>query len=173
MKSANRNIKFIKPILVLALLTALGAFTACQDLGYPPPSTPQEKPETEKVTGPTVISTKDTALLAVYQHLLSQAESCEAKIYLADFYTTCDNWSAVSEFFKDGSGTWYVVVDMTSNETWKLRPYWQQASWFVFKDGKVIPSNRLQANALRIEADLQELSPELELTTRQEPGDKT
>jgi hypothetical protein len=28
----------------------------------------------------------------------------------------------------------------------------------VYKDGRVIPSNRLEANALRIEADLQELS---------------
>jgi len=172
MKLADRNKKFIKSIMIMALLTALlGTFTACQDLGYPPPSTPQPQPA--PVTGPTVISTKDAALLAVYQHLLTQAESSEAKIYLADFCATCDNWSVVSEFFKDGSGTWYIVVDMTSNETWELRPYWQQASWFVFKDGKVVPSNRFQANALRIEADLQELSLKAESGASQEPGDKT
>jgi len=50
------------------------------------------------------------------------------------------------------------MVDMTSGKEWKWKPYWQQASWFVFRDGKVMPSNRIQANALRIEADLQELS---------------
>ena len=171
MKFVDWNNKIIKPVLIIALLvTLLGAFTACEDFGYPPASTPQEptEPEPEKVIKPTVISTRDAALLAVYQRLLGQAESYEAKIYLADFYATCDNWSAESEFFKDGSSTWYVVVDMTSNETWELRPYWQQASWFVFKDGKVIPSNYLRANALRIEADLQALSPKPEPETSQE-----
>jgi hypothetical protein len=47
---------------------------------------------------------------------------------------------------------------MTSTEVWEERPYWQQAGWLVFQDGKVMSSNRLKANALRIEADLQELS---------------
>ena len=162
MKLADWNKKLIKPFLIIALLTALlGTITACEELGYPP-ATPKEKPEPEpvKVTSPTIISTKDAAMLAVYQQLLSQAESYEAKIYLSDFYANCDNWSAESEYFKDGSATWYVLVDMTSNEDWELRPYWQQASWFVFKDGKVIPSNHFRANALRIEADLQALSPE-------------
>ncbi len=162
MKHTGWNNKFIKPVIVLALLIALlGTFTACQDFGYPPPTTPEETPQPEpaKVTGPTVISTKDAAVLAVYQRLLSQAESYEAKIYLADFYANCDNWSAESEYFKDGSGTWYVMVDMSNIEDWELRPYWQQASWFVFKDGKVVPSNHFRANALRIEADLQALSP--------------
>jgi len=165
MKLADWNKKLIRPVLVLALLAALlGTFTACEDFGYPPASTPEEPPEPEpvKVTGPAVIMTKDAAMLAVYQRLLSQAESYEAKIYLADFYANCDNWSAESEFFKDGSGTWYAVVDMTSNTTWELRPYWQQASWFVFKDGEVVPSNHFRANALRIEADLQQLSPKPE-----------
>ena len=98
-------------------------------------------------------------MLAVYEHLLSQAESYQAKVYLADFYTTCDNWSARSELLKDGTGLWYVTVDMTDVVGWREKPYWQQASWLVVKkDGKVIPSNRFQANALRIEADLQELS---------------
>ena len=162
MKLTNWITGFIKSVLILALLVVLlGVFTACEDMGFPPPSTPKEEPAPEpaKVTGPTVITTKDAAILAVYQRLLSQAESYEAKIYLSDFYANCDNWSAMSEFFKDGSGTWYVVVDMTENVTWELNPYWQQASWFVFKDGKVIPSERFRANALRIEADLQALSP--------------
>lgn len=168
MKLAVWNNKFLKPILIIVLLVAmLGIITACTDLGFPS-STPAEKPEPEPVTHPTIISTKDAALLAVHQRLLGQAESYQAKIYLADFYAICDNWSAESEFFKDGSDTWYVLVDMTANQTWEWRTYWQQASWFVFKDGKVIPSNYLQANALRIEADLQALSPESERDSDEE-----
>ena len=160
MKLFNWNKRCIKPILIIALLAALLlTATGCEDFGqFPPPTPPEEKPEPEKVVRLSVISTEDRAVLTVYEHLLSQAESHKAKIYLAEFYATCDNWSAESELFKDGSSIWYVLVDMTDNETWELRPYWQQASWFVLRDGKVMPSNRLQANALRIEADLQELS---------------
>jgi hypothetical protein len=163
------NSKLIKPVLIIALLAALlGVFTACEDMGYPS-STSEEKPETVKETSTTIINTRDAALLAVYQRLLEQAESYEAKIYMADFYAACDNWTATSEIFKDGSGTWQVQVDMTSQETWQYRPYWQQASWFVFKDGEVIPSNSFKANALRIEADLQALS----LKLQQEPDEKS
>lgn len=171
MKLTIRTNNLMKPVLILGLLVALlGAFTACEDFGYPPASTPQEtpEPEPEKVTPTTVIMTKDDAMLAVYEHLLGQAESYEAKIYLADFYANCDNWSVKSEFFKDGSGTWYAVVDMTNLEDWELRPYWQQASWFIFKDGEVVPSNHFQANALRIEADLQALSLEAKPESDQE-----
>jgi hypothetical protein len=165
MKLADWNKKLIKPVLIIALLAALLlSFTACEDMGFPPPSTPTtpEEAPPEQAASPTVIMTKDAAMMAVYQKLLSQAESYEAKMYLADFYASCDNWTAVSEYFKDGSSTWYVTVDETDNEDWELRPYWQQASWFVFKDGKVVPSNHFQANALRIEADLQALSAERE-----------
>jgi hypothetical protein len=164
MKSANWKKNLIKTALVIALLTALlGTFTACADMGFPSTTSPEETPEPEpaKVSG-TTINTRDEAMLAVYQHLLDQARSYDARIYLADFYASCDNWSVQSEYFKDGSGTWYVAVDMTASEDWQLRPYWQQASWFVFRDGKVIPSNLFSANALRIEADLQALSPEPE-----------
>ncbi len=169
MRFSIRNRKFMKPILTAALLfIILGAVTACEAMGYPPPSTPEEKPKPEEVAPATSIRTKDSAIITVYQHLLSQAESQEAKLYLADFYANCDNWTAESEFFKDGSGTWHITVDMSAVENWQLRPYWQQASWFVFRDGTVMPSNRLQANALRIEADLQELSPKEKPETVQE-----
>jgi hypothetical protein len=174
MKPAEWKNKFIKPILILALLTTLvGTFTACQDLNYPPPTTTPETPAPAGGTGRTIITTKDAALLAVYQRLLSLAESYEAKTYIADFYTSCDNWTATPEFFKDGSGTWYVVVDMTGNKTWELRPYWQQASWFVYKDGRVVPSNRFQANALRIEADLLKLSSKAGTATDQKSVDNS
>ena len=142
-------------ILIVLLLALLGVVAGCEGYGFPTPTpapTATEKPPT------TVISTRDSAMLAVYQHLLAQAKGYEAKRYLADFYATCDNWSAEGEYFKDGSGIWYIQVDMSSVALWKVRAYWQQASWFVYKDGKVIASNRLKANALRIEADLQELS---------------
>lgn len=174
MKFFDWNKKFIKPVLIIALLAALlGTFTACEELGYPSSTTPAEEPEPEPVTSPTFINTKDAALLAVHQQLLSQAEGYEAKLYLADLYANSDNWSAESEFFKDGSGTWYVVVDMTGISTWELLPHWQQASWFVLKDGEVVPSNHFRANALRIEADLQALSPEPNSETSSESGDKT
>ena len=162
MKLFNWNKRCIKPVLIIILLAAMvWTATGCEDFGqFPAPSPPEEK--TEEVAPPTVIRTKDRAILSVHEHLLSQAESPEAKVYLADFYTVSDNWSVESEIFKDGSGIWYITVDMTDNETWEWRPYWQQASWFVFKDGHVVPSYRLQANALRVEADLQRLSPKPE-----------
>ncbi len=150
------NNKYVGWILIITLLAVLaGVVTGC-DVQFPSTNFTLEKPA--KVAPPTVISTKDRAVLAVYEHLLSQAKGHKAKLYLAEFYAACDNWSAESELFKDGSSVWYVVVDMTSNKAWKWKPYWQQASWFVFKNGKVIPCNRIQANALRIEADLEELS---------------
>ncbi len=147
-----------KCLMVMVILVALpGTLTACQDL-FPPSAAPQPGTSPQITTGATIITTRDDALLAVYQHLLGLAETYEAMTYLADFYTVCDNWSAESEFFKDGSGTWHVTVDMTGVKNWTRKPYWQQASWYVVKDGKVIPSNRFEGNALRIEADLQELS---------------
>lgn len=147
----------LKPVLVIVLLAVmLGVVTSCEDYGFAPPSTPAEK--SDSGPAPVVITTKDSAMLAVYEHLLDQAETYQAKIYLADFYTTSDNWSAVGEYFKDGSGVWYIQVDMTSVKLWQAPVHWQQASWYVFKDGKVIPSNFLNANALRIDADLLKLS---------------
>jgi len=157
--------RYLKPILTIALLVVMVlTITGCEDYlnQFSPPEVPEENPEPEKVATPTIPSSEDRAVLAVYEHLLSRAESAEAKVYLAEFYTACDNWSAESELFKDGSSVWYVVVDMTEAEVWEGKPHWQQASWFVFPDGEVLPSNRIQANALRIEADLQELSPQPE-----------
>ena len=158
MKFSDWNKRYIKPIPVIVLLAMVAlTITGCEDFGqFPQPQTPAQKPEPELQS--TAVKTADRAILAVYEHLLSQAESYQAKAYIADFYTICDNWSAKSEVFKDGSRIWYVAVNMTAIKEWEERPYWQQASWFVLQDGKVIPSHRFQANALRIEADLQELS---------------
>ena len=167
MSLSNWNKRYLKPVLIITLL-ALAALTVsgCEEFGqFPPAQPPEEKPEEkpEKAAPPaTGIISEDRAILAVYEHLLGQAESHEAKAYLADFYTVSDNWSVESELFKDGASVWYVLVDMTDVETWEWQPHWQQAGWFVFKDGKVMPTNRLQANALRIEADLQKLSPKPE-----------
>lgn len=154
----NWRKKYLKIFFILALLVMLALpFSGCEDFGtFPTPEAPKEKPET--ITPSTFINSEDRAILAVYEHLLSLAQSHEAKSYLAEFSATSDNWSAKSELFKDGTTLWYVVVDMSGVEGWQGRPYWQQASWFVYKDGRVIPSNRLQANGLRIEADLQALS---------------
>ena len=146
--------------LILIILLAV-TVTGCEDFGFPPPqpSEPEEKTEVEvPPIAPVAVRSGDRATQVVYEYLLSQAESYQAKDYLAEFYTTCDNWTAETELFKDGTSIWYVAVDMTTIETWEGLPYWQQAGWLVFQDGKVVPSNRLKANALKIEADLQELS---------------
>ena len=157
-------IRYLSPILIISLLAMLAlTVTGCEDFGFPPPqpSEPEEEPEVEAPpVAPVAIRSGDRAILVVYEHLLSQAESYQAKVYLASFYAICDNWRAKSELFKDGTSVWYVTVNMTSIERWEERPYWQQAVWLVFQDGKVIPSYRLQANALSIEADLQKLSPQ-------------
>ncbi|MFC1916096.1 hypothetical protein ACFLW4_05345 [Chloroflexota bacterium] len=155
----NQKKRYLIPVLIIALLAAPAlTVTGCEDFGtFPAPEPTEEKPK-EEVPPPTFINSEDRAILAVYEHLLGLAESHEAKQYLAEFSATSDNWSAKSELFKDGTSIWYVQVDMTGIEKWEGRSYWQQASWFVNQNGKVIPSNRLKANALRIEADLQELS---------------
>lgn len=145
-------------ISILALILLVGAVmsvTGCESLGLGGNSettTPTNEPGT--------INTAEEAELAVYQYLLAQANSAEAKVYLADFYTTCDNWDVLSEYFRDGSETWLVAVDMTGEANWEHRSYWQRAGWFVLKEGGVIPANLYNMNALRIEADLQELSAE-------------
>jgi hypothetical protein len=166
MKDTQRKIFLVKLVIVISLLAAiLLSIVSCEDMGFPsstPSTSDTDSSQSSNTNGGTVVSYKDAAILAVYQHLLAQAGSPEAKIYLADFYTVCENWDAVSEYFKDGSGTWHVLVDMSGAEEWEYHAYWQQASWFVFRDGRVIPSNLFQSNALRIEADLQDLSPDLE-----------
>jgi len=164
MSLSNSTKGYIRLILItVALLAGLvGTSAGCADFGqWPSSSPPEEEEEVEAPPPPpppTTITTEDRANLAVYEHLLSQAESYQAKVYLADFYATCDNWRANSELLKDGTSVWYVTIDMTRVTVWEEKPYWQQASWLVLKDGKVTPSYRFQANALRIEADLQELS---------------
>lgn len=157
--------RYLKLFLTITLLVVLVlTVTGCQDFGqFPSSQPPAEKPK--EVVPSTFITSGDRAILAVDEHLLNQAKSYQAKQYLAEFFAVSDNWSAESELYKDGSSLWYVLVNMTGVTAWKERPYWQQASWLVSPDGKVIPSSRLQANALRIEADLQELS----LTATPEP----
>ncbi len=156
----NWKKRVLKPALAISLLAVLIlAVTGCAELGLPPLQ-PAETDEatTEPAALPTTITTEDRAILAVYEHLLGQAESYQARDYLADFYATATKWSASSEFLQDGTSIWVVVVDMTGVGLPEDRAYWRQASWFVLQDDRIIPSNRLQTNALRIEADLQELS---------------
>ena len=147
-----------KIILVISLALLVLLFAGCQDFGqFPTPTLPSESPKA--VSPGTSIGTEDRAILAVYEHLLTIAGSAEAKEYLAEFYAMSDKWAAEQELFKDGSTLWYVTVDSTTVADWKGKPHWLEAGWHVSPDGKVIPSNRLKANALLIEADLQSLSP--------------
>jgi len=155
-------------LLITLFIGLLGTSVACEGLGLSPSdnSGDNAEPESTVESGPVTVNTKDAAVLAVYRHLLGKAENYSAKSYLADFYTSCDNWYAESEYFKDGSDVWNVVVDMTDESSWNLRSYWQQASWFILNDGEVIPSNLFESNALRIEADLQEFSTETTMQTK-------
>ena len=163
MKKAKWLKNSLRLFILIALLAALlGTVVACEDLGLSSSGSTEETEEEESNTqsGPVTVNTKDSAVLAVYRHLLELAVNDDAKSYLADFYTACDNWYAEAEYFKDGSDVWNVVVDMTAEPVWNQPAHWQQASWFILKNGEVIPSNLFQANALRIEADLQALVPD-------------
>lgn len=152
----SQNKRLFASILALSLLIAVVfGVTGCENLGLgggTETTTPTNEPGT--------IDTAEEAELAVYQYLLAQANSAEAKLYLADFYATCDNWDELSEYFRDGSETWLVAVDMTGEANWDHKSYWQRAGWFVLKDGGVMPANLYNMNALRIEADLLELNAE-------------
>jgi len=161
--SLSKSTKYYITLIVvsMALLAGLvGAGIGCTgfDQWTSPTSPPAEEPAEVKKPPPTTVTTEDKAIMVVYEHLLSQAESYQAKAYLADFYTVCDNWSADSELLKDGTSIWSVTVDMTGVAVWMEKSHWRQATWLILEDGKVIPSNHFKANALRIEADLQELS---------------
>ena len=159
MKFTRNKSKIIASVLLLSLLAIMiFTVTACEELGLSGATT-EKTTETKDLSA---ISTAEGAELAVYRHLLEQADSPEAKMYLADFYTYCDTWSVQSEYFKDGSGIWLVEVDMTAESDWEHNPYWQRAGWFVRQDGSVIPSNLFKLNSLRIEADLQGLGSETE-----------
>ena len=157
----NLSKRLVSFILIITLLAGLAlAVTGCEDFDFGSPQEPVEEPkEEEEETLPvTTITTEDRAILAVHEYLLAQAKSYQAKLYLADFYAAIDEWSADLELFKDGTSVWYVVGGIRAATEGEERPHWQRAGWLVFRDSKVMPSNRLQANALRIEVDLQELN---------------
>ncbi len=149
----------LKLILVVALVLSVLVFAGCQDFGQFPTPTPPAEPQSPKVVSPgTRIGTQDRAILAVYEHMLTIAGSLVTDASTAEFYAMSDKWAAEQELFKDGSTLWYVTVDSTGVKDWKGKPHWLEAGWHVSPDGKVIPSSRLKANALLIEADLQKLS---------------
>jgi len=149
--------KRLLTLLPLLALLAMAFFAVgCEDFGTFPTPEPTREPTVQPPSR--FINTADRATLAVYEYLLELAESHEAKQYLAEFYTVSDNWSARSELLKDGTTVWHVEVDMSGVSPWTENRSWQQAEWLVYTDGRVVPSNRFDANALRIEADLQELS---------------
>jgi len=170
MKALKLNKRYtLSGVILLIVLLAI-TVSGCVD--YEPlqpaeqPSQPPEKKETQSFIRISIKSA-DRAILAVYERLLNLAKSDEAKKYLADFYTKCDNWSADKEMLSDGRNIWHIMVDMTEVEDWQEKAYWQKASWLILKDDEVIPSNRFEANALRIEADLQSLSLSEESATEQ------
>lgn len=159
-KSCIKPLLLIIPLSLLALtITGCAEDFGCENFNQWSPTTPTEPTaEVEKPTPSKVITTADRAFLAVHEHLLTLAEGYQAKQYLADFYVSCEDWTAESVLFKDGTSVWYVYIEITNTAMLTEEPYWEEASWLVFEDGKVIPARLSQANALRIEADLQQLS---------------
>jgi len=103
------------------------------------------------------VISEDSALLAVQEYLLSKATSAKAKTYLTDLYAAGGKWSGKGELLKDGIRTWSVMLEIEDGAGNQIKPYWRQACWTVFDDGKVLPSPKYDANALRIETDLQQL----------------
>ena len=164
--------RYVKLVLIITLLVVpavvlLGCEDYAQDFGCEGLTTstqPSEEGTQETTGGETpsskTITTEDRAILAVREHLAAQAESYQAKFYLADYYTVCDEWNAVVEILEDKANVWQVVVHMTNMGWESEKRHWLQASWYVFQDGRVLASDNYQANALRIEAELQELSLE-------------
>ncbi len=101
---------------------------------------------------------EDRALLAVQEYLLSKATTAKAKTYLTELYAAGGKWNAKGELLKDGTRVWNVMLETEDKASNQTKPYWHQACWTVFDDGKVLPSPKYDANALRIETDLQQLS---------------
>ncbi len=151
--------RYFKSLPAAALLIVLSVLAAgCEDFSQYPLPTPAAEPPEEVAAPATTVSSGDRAILSVYQHLLTRAESDVAKSYLADFYAVSDNWAVQTERFTDGSSAWYVTVIATEKDAWQWETHWQQAAWLVFRDGEIIAHHDFAGNALRIEADMQRLS---------------
>ncbi len=141
------------------LLTAicLVAFTACEGVaGVPAPS--PSAPASKGVAGGVSVLSEDRALLVVQEYLLSKATSAKAKNYLAELYSSGGKWSAKSELLGDGTRIWNVMMETEDKADSEIKSQWRIACWTVFGDGGVLPSPKFDANALRIETELQELS---------------
>lgn len=143
--------------VLLPLLMAFSIVTAaCEDVpGLPTasPSPPAPKAESRR----TLVLSEDRALLAVQEYLLLKATSARAKTYLTELYAAGGKWSGKGELLKDGTRVWNVMLETEDKADNQIKPCWRQASWTVFDDGKVLPTTKYGANALRIETDLQQL----------------
>ncbi|MDZ4247456.1 MAG: hypothetical protein U1D67_10105 [Dehalococcoidia bacterium] len=139
-------------------LTICAVFLAgCQEIpGFttPAPTPAAVKSEPKR----TLVLSEDKAMLVVQEYLLSKAVTAKAKTYLSEFYSSGLEWSARSELLKDGTRTWNVMLEAKDAKDDSIKLHWKQAGWVVFDDGRVLPSPQYNANALRIETDLQELS---------------
>lgn len=140
---------------MLVLLTTLIFLTGCQDFTFPTPTTttPAAKAPSSRTT---LVLSDDRAILVVQEYLLSKAVSAKAKGYLTELYASGATWTAKTELLKDGSRVFNVTLTTSKSDS-QVKPYWRQALWTVFGDGKVLPSSQHDANAIHIEADLQGL----------------
>lgn len=125
----------------------------CQDIQLPvSPAPAGATPGTSNL-----VLSEDRAILAVQEYLLSKAASSRAKTYLTDLYASGAKWTAKGDLLNDGTRVFNVTLTV-DNPGPQAKPYWKRAIWTVFSDRKVLPSPQYEANALRIETDLQGLS---------------
>lgn len=144
-------------VILTLLMAVCTVFASCEDMtGFPTTSPTPAVPKVE--IRRTLVLSEDRALLAVQEYLLSKATSARAKTYLTELYAAGGKWSAKGDLLKDGTRTWNVMLETEGKTGVQVKPYWSQACWTVFDDGKVLPSPKYDANALRIETDLQQLS---------------
>jgi len=105
MKFSDSVKRYLSITLIISLLAVLAlTVIGCEDFeqwSIPQSPEPEEKAEVEAL--PMTIRTDDRAILVVHEYLLNQAESYQAKDYLADFFAACDNWSAGQELLEDGT----------------------------------------------------------------------
>ena len=108
-------------ILVLTLFMGGCAYPESDDWESPVQPSAEEKTEATAKSSVSrgTVKNEESAILTIYQYLLEKAQTHDAKVYLADFYTICTEWSAESELQMDGTSIWHVMVDVTAVEEWQ------------------------------------------------------
>ncbi|MBI2858617.1 MAG: hypothetical protein HYX90_06020 [Chloroflexi bacterium] len=143
-------------VLSLALLiVATGFLSACGSGAVSPPGSPgssKTAPASEYIY-PGKLETDQDAVAAVAAFLQSEARNNDAIRYLAEYSMVVEKRVAR---LSDDKQAWYVTFSMDARPDADQgeKPYWESAAWFVFRDGKVMPSTRQGGHATKILLDL-------------------